>query len=192
MKKIITKGEQDKITYRNQIIIGLVLILLMVFSTLGYALTGRGDNEGIKKISYKGIDFIQEDSEYWSFNMQDYGFMTRYNPTETENIFFFDYLNLQDYSNKPLYFVGTGEPVYEISRNLNPFVLRMQEACLNEENCSENLPLKNCSDNVIVIREPLKNENNKIYQENNCVFIIAELENQTMYSDVFLFRVLGL
>lgn len=193
MQKIITQKEKDKVSHRNQLIIGLILILLMVLSTAGYALTGgEREKNNQKKIDYKGVSFIQE-SEYWSFNLEGYSFITLYNPQETEDIFFLDTLGLQDYSNKPLYFVGKGEAVYELSRNLNQFVLRMQEACLANENCSVDLPVKDCStDNVIVIKEPLKNENNRILKEDNCVYIISSLENQTRYADAFLFKALGL
>ena len=216
MRKIISKQEKGRKTKRNQLIIGGMLILLMVFSTLGYALGGRGgDDETNTKITYNGIEFIKDNSGYWYFNVQEQQFITRNNPEEISDINFLSYLNLNDYSNKPLYFVGDiGDGSSEISRNLaERFVLRIQQACLDEEDCEGNFPIKNCSiDNIIIFKEILNNEiendepeenktkNNKtkekrmetMYQEENCVFIYAQYENQTKYADKFLFSLLGI
>ena len=60
------------------------------------------------------------------------------------------------------------------------------------EDCDKDLPIKNCSeDNVIVIKEPEK-ENENIHQEEKCVYITASFENQTKYADAFLFKILGI
>jgi len=191
MQKIKTKAEIERQSKRNQLIIGILLILLMMFSTLGYALSGKDDSTGTQKIDYKGIEFVK-DSDYWFFNLQGSDFVVRHNPEEIENISFSGLLSLNDYSNQPLYFVGSGDAVFEIRRNLDRFVLRMQEACLPEQNCTGDLPIKNCSaDNMIIVREPLEEELESIYQENNCVYIVSEYSNQSMYADAFLFDILG-
>ena len=200
MRRIITKTQQNKKTKRNQLIIGLLLIGLMLFSVIGYALSGRGAEEDFEKIEYKGIEFVQDTSGYWSFNIQGQNFLTKYNPIETEEISFSSDLNIADYSNKPLYFVGIlQEPNFEINRNLNSLVLRVQEACLSKKDCENDLPIKNCSfDNIIVIKElesDLEDESEEkedIYQQENCVFITASLGNQTKYADKFLFNILGI
>lgn len=189
MRKILTKEEKEKKTRRNQLIIGILLIGLMVFSTLGYAL--RGDDEETKRIEYKDIKFIKDDSDYWSFNIEGYDFVTRYNPQEVEDIYFSNTLTLQNYANKPLYFVGNyQEPFFELSRNLNYFVLRFNDACL-DGNCSEvkGFPVKNCfDDNIIIIQE---SDEEEILIDKNCVFIKANEGNQTKYADAYLFRLLG-
>ncbi len=200
MRRIITKTQQNKKTKRNQLIIGLLLIGLMLFSVIGYALSGRGAEENLEKIEYKGIEFVQDNSGYWGFAIQGQKFLTKYNPKETEKISFSSDLNIADYSNKPLYFVGIfQEPNFEINRNLNSLVLRVQEACLSKKDCENDLPIKNCSiDNIIVIKEleiDLEEEGEEkenIYQQENCVFITASLGNQTKYADKFLFNVLGI
>ena len=166
----------------------------MLFSVLGYAL-GGGDNQDNKKIEYNDIEFIQDNSEYWNFNIQGNNFMTKYNPEETKDISFFTYSQINDYVSKPLYLVGKfQEPNYEIIRNLNNLVLRAQNACLSEKDCLDNLPIKNCSvDNIIVIQEPLvETDKGNIYQQENCIFITANLGNQTRYVDKFLFQILGI
>ncbi len=193
MRKIITQEKQNKKTKRNQLVIGLVLIVLMLFSVIGYALSGRGDDNS-KTIEYNEIKFTQDNSGYWNFKIQGQNLITKYNPKETEDISFFNSLNMADYSNKPLYLIGGfAESNYEIARNLNSFVLRTQEACLNEKDCLKDFPIKNCSiDNIIVIKEPEEDLKEKIYQEENCLFITASLQNQTRYTDAFLFKILGI
>ena len=165
---------------------------IMLFGTLGYAFGGR-DEENNNKIEYKGIEFVQDNSGYWSFIFQNYQFTTKYNPQETEDIDFFTTTSINNYINQPLYFISNfNEPNFEISRNLNQFVLRMQNACLDEEDCEADMPVKNCSeDNIIIIQEPEDSEN-KIYEQEKCVFIVADFENQTKYTDVFLFKILGI
>jgi len=235
MRRIISKGEKNKKTKRNQWILGILLILLMAFSTLGYALGGRGDEGGSNKIEYKGIEFIQDNSGYWNFVIQGQQFIILNNPEDISEINFLSILNLNSYSNKPLYFVGDiREGASEISRNLaERFVLRIQQACLDEDDCEGNFPIKNCSsDNIIIFKEILSNgaeaneiesnevesnetkdneteenetainrteikktEDNKIetmYQEENCVFIYSQYENQSKYADKLLFSLLGI
>ena len=184
MKKILTREERDKKVKRNQLIIGGILIFLMIFSTVGYALTEDDEDES-QKIEHRGIDFLWEDG-FWRFSIQGYDFATRYNPQEVGDIYIENYIGLQDYSGRELYFVG--DPDFELKRNLNSFVLRINDACL-DENCTADLPVKNCSeDNVIVFRE---SEKEKFFQEDNCVFIEASLMNQTKYADAYLFSLLG-
>lgn len=191
MRSIINRKDDSK---RNQLILGIFLIIIMLFSTLGYALLGRTDKTEKNKIEYNGIEFIQDNSGYWYSTIQGYEFITQYNPKEIEDIQFFGFSDINNYANKPLYFVGDlGEPSSEIIRNLaNRFVLRIQEACL-DEGCESDLPIKNCSkDNVIVINEVLENDVENMYQEGGCVFITAGFANQTRYADKFLFDLLGI
>ena len=64
---------------------------------------------------------------------------------------------------------------------------RVQLACYGSENCTEDRPEKNCSDNMILIyeREYVIN----IAEEDNCIFIFS---NDTIRDvDAFLFRILG-
>lgn len=200
MRKIISKQERDKKTRRNQLIIGGILILIMVFSTVGYALSGRGDETNADKTEYNGIEFVRDNSGYWYFEIQDQQFIIINNPKNISEINFLNTLSINDYSNKPLYFVGDiGEGSSEIARNLaDRFVLRIQQACLDEEDCEGNFPIKNCSiDNIIIFNEISDNEteNNKkeiMYQEENCIFIFSEYENQSKYADKFLFKLLGI
>ena len=190
MRSLINKKDNTK---RNQIILGVFLIVILGFSTIGYALSGRSNEDDNKKIEYNGIEFVLDNSGYWYSIIQENEFITKYNPEETKDIVFFSSLNINNYVNKPLYFAGEiGEPTSEIGRNMNPFVLRIHEACL-DENCEGDIPTKNCSiDNIIVINEVSEGGLETIYQEENCVFIVASFANQERYADKFLFEILGI
>jgi len=193
MQKIITKEEKLKKEKRNQLIVGGILILLMLLSTLGYALTGRSDTNSSVKVNYKGISFVKN-SDYWLFNYNGNDFSTSYHPEETKNISFSNKLTLTDYTKKPLYFISeSGQPNTEIARNLNNIILRFQPACLLSSDCSGNYPVKDCSqDNVIIIKRPVNNGTEKIYQSEKCVFITVNEQEETRYADAFLFSVLGI
>lgn len=193
IRKILTKEEKEKKTRRNQLIIGIVLILLMVLSTVGYALDG-GNNEESENVKYNGIEFQKDSNGYWEFNLQNSIFNTKYNPDELKEINFFSTNTINNYLDKPLYFSGEGNDAFiEINRNLNSLILRVQDACISEKDCLGNLPIKNCSvDNIIIAREPLDGEKESIYQNENCIFIISRPENQAKYADAFLFKILGI
>jgi hypothetical protein len=194
MKKILSKAESERKNRRNQIVIGIILIGLMTLSTAGYAITSNSDNKDSKPVEYNGVTFTRS-SDYWSFNSNGYDFLTKYNPEETKDIQISNKILLEDYKNKPLYFATlSGVPDIEIARNLNERIaLRIQSACISENNCTQDLPLKDCSlDNIIVIKEPLTNQSEMIYQDEKCIFIRANELNQTKYADAFLFNLLGI
>src|SRR3989344_157785 len=99
VKKIVTKTDAEKKTRRNQFIIGGILIFVMFFSVLGYTF-GDGGNGDIKKINYKGYEFIYENG-FWKVNVGNFNFFFTYNPEEVWKSD--SNLNLLNkYSGKPL------------------------------------------------------------------------------------------
>ncbi|MFA7708367.1 MAG: hypothetical protein WCX73_05440 [Candidatus Pacearchaeota archaeon] len=195
MRKLITREEKDKKTKRNQLIAGGFLILLMIFSSLGYAFSSKGEESITNKVNYNEIEFTLDNSGYWNSVIQGKEFITKHNPEEIKDILFLTNLKISSYVDKPLYFVGDlGEGSSEISRNLaERFVLRIQQACLSEKDCISNFPIKNCSsDNIIIFKEISNNGTESIYQEENCVYIYAGYENQTRYADKLLFSLLNI
>ena len=190
MRKIISKYKENKKKRRNGIIIGLVLVGVMLFSVLGYAFRGGG-NDDIKKLNYNGFEFVEQNG-FWFTNIENFQFAFKYNPQQIEEIDS-EVKYLDNYYNKPLYISSeNNEAELEIYRNLfyqNQIVQRMQSACLDEKECDENLPVKTCEDNFIIIKE---NNISEIIQEENCVFIQGKEENLTKITDEFLFKILGI
>ncbi len=189
MRKIISKYKESKKKRRNGIIIGLILVGVMLFSILGYAFRGGG-NDDVNKLSYNGFEFVEQNG-FWFTNIEDIQFAFKYNPQQVEEIDS-ELKYLDNYYNKPLYISSeNSEAELEIYRNLfyqNKLVQRVQSACL-DEGCGENLPVKTCENNFIIIK---KNNNSGIIQEENCVFIQGQEENLTQIADEFLFKILGI
>jgi hypothetical protein len=191
MRKIISKQEETRKKKRNQLIVGFALIFIMLLSVLGYSFSGG--SESTTKIKYNGFNFIKQE-DFWVLNIENFNFIFKNNPNQVEKINS-DLKNLENYYGKPLYMYSENyEAELEIYKNLfyyNQIVQRMQDACLegNQTDCDETLPVKNCEDNFIIIRE--RNET-KIIQENNCVFIEGKQEELTKITDEFLFKILGI
>jgi len=189
MRKIIAKQEDGKKKRTNQLLVGGILIIVMVLSTIGYSLNS-GDETSTEKIEYKGIEFTRE-SGLWTAEINSLQFSFAYNPQETKAID--EPLNaLDSYEGKVLYFYSeSNDATTEIYRNLfynNQVVQRVQNACLDGENCSGDAPIKTCDNNFIIIKT---GENESITQRENCVFIEGNHNNLTKLSDAFLFKIIG-
>jgi len=200
MRKILSKEEKVKKETRNKVIIGLVLVAIMIFGTVGYAFFSNPTDNNKAKITYKGIEFILNENNLWQFKVQNLGFETQYNPKETENISVPVSASVYTYSGKPLFFLGQGAAKQEIARNLwNVLSRAPQDGCIKsyEKLCGDNTPIKNCSeDNIIIIQEQnyteISEEDIEIKQEDNCIFIAAPYAEQGRAADAFLFKILGI
>ncbi len=189
MRKIISKESEQKKTRRNQFLVGGILILVMFASLLGYAFN-KEQGDSTEKIIHNGFTFTKE-SGFWNLKIESLLFSFRHSPKEAEIIT--AALNpLGNYKDKPLYVYSENpEATSEIYRNLfyqNRIVLRMQDACLEEKDCTGNVPLKNCTDNFVIIKE---SPTIRIAQEDKCVFIEGNQANLTRLSDSFLFKLIG-
>ena len=189
MRKIVSKYAKGKKNRTKQLAIGIGLVLIMFFSVLGYSFRGRGENT--KEVNIHGYSFVEE-NDFWVSDIGNLRFIFKYNPLQIKSMEFTSSVselkNLDNYYNKPLYIFSENEEAeLEIYRNLDQIVLRRQYACLEEEGCDENWPLKTCANNFIIIKEDNITE---ISQEENCVFIQGPQENLTKITDEFLFKIL--
>jgi len=192
MKKIISRYEREKRNKRNQLVVGVVLVGVMLFSTIGYAFqSGVGGNgsagEG-NQITYNGVDFSYVDG-FWRAG----AFAFKYNPEEVQA----SSLNLiglnpvESYRDRPVYIYSQdSESENEINVNLRQVAQKVESVCIEGEVCGENFPTKNCDEgeNMIVIK---KGEESSIRQEGNCVFIEGKSYELSQLTDRFLFSILG-
>ena len=74
----------------------------------------------------------------------------------------------------------------EISNNIGKYIQRFNEACLQGENCTKDVPTKDCSSNIIIFE--IGNET-KVYSEQNCVYIVGD---SIKGADAFLYKILGI
>lgn len=188
MQKIINKDNTEKKQRRNKIILSIILVVLMIFSTAGYAIY-QSTGSGNKKVTYNGIKFTLGNDGYWHFSFLNQDFLTRYNPYEVSNISASISLKIDNYNNKILYFSydSDRDGINEILQNLK-VENRVQYVCIDD--CNEDLPVKTCSDNIIIIQE--FNSTSLIKQEQNCIYILAEPADIIKASDKFIFKILGI
>ncbi len=176
------------------------MISLMVLSPAGYTLL-RDDSGNTNKnniVNYNGMKFIKDTNGYWQFQSGGLTFITRYNPVEINDTSSSVFISLDSYRGKVLSFEWneTQEGYIELAKNLfynNQIPLRIVPKVCLYENCSGNIPTKSCSvDNVISFRVPVRDEKERVYKEEGCVFIVANETNQIKYADAFLFDLLGI
>lgn len=167
MRKIKSQAEIDKKRKRNQIIVGTVLVVLMMFSTIGYSLMDKTNNS-VKKVKYSGVTFVSSNG-LWEIDGTKMYFNNL--PTELENISVEGTYNLNDYANQTVYFVNYSAAGELIINNLRGQIQRYQEACLDKA-CGLDLPVKNCSQDLIIIFT--NTLENKVYQKDKCVFISGD------------------
>jgi len=189
MRKIISMEEEAKRKKRNQIILGVCLALIMVLSTLGFALQGgigntSSDQTSGNETEYNGFKFVNQNGLWVLGN-----FVFLYVPQQVEDIGS-GIKPASNYQGKPAYVYSEDEGAeIEVAVNLEQVAQRVQKACPEDTVCDDNLPVKTCNDNFIIIRE--SNISNSIRQENNCVFIRGQKEQLTALADQFLFKTLG-
>ena len=165
------------------------MIALMLFSVLGYSIGSKNvSGGGSNKVSYNGFDFNKY-GDYWQLNTGNAEFVFKYNPTETEKIEISNLKKVDNYYNKPIYvYSEDSDSKIELYRNLYQFALRMQDACPKDKKCLNGEPIKDCTENFIIVE---KNSTESIVQKDNCVFIKAPEGNLTAATDEFLFNILG-
>lgn len=199
MRKIISKHEENRRNRKNRLIMGFVLIFGMFFSVVGFSfggfsgghLFGRGTttNDNSNRVNYNGFEFVNQNG-LWVSNIGGFNFVFRYNPNQVEKSYS-QIKPIDNYYQKPLYIYSENpDAETEIYVNLGQVVLRTQTACLEGLECkNENLPIKTCEDNFIIIKE---DNTTGIIQEENCVFITGISYNLIRSTDEFLFKVFGI
>lgn len=185
MRRLASIADVERARRRNNIILGVVMIVLLVGSSLGYSLMsadGKNNNEA----SEMGFDFVR-DGGIWKMIIGGELFGFRNLPSEVRDVEVNIFVELNTYRGQPLYFVNSREGVGEILSNFNRYILRYQEACFgNESVCEGDLPVKDCSSNLIIFKE---GNETSVYGEDNCVFIVGDVSRG---SDAFLYEVIGI
>jgi hypothetical protein len=196
MRRIENFERREKKQRRNQLAIGIILIVLMVSSTVGFIFafgggSSGGGNETGADFIYNGVDFFRTGSGV-GFQTGDGIFETSLEPSEVEDVEFNVIVSAVDFLNKPLYFVfdERDSVVEELEKNMKGLALRLGGACLEGRECSnDDFVVKSCEDNVIVISE---SEEIKTYKEGNCIFLEGPKDKQMILADKLIYRILGI
>ncbi|HRZ85691.1 MAG TPA: hypothetical protein P5277_02825 [Candidatus Paceibacterota bacterium] len=189
MRKIDSRENQERKSREKQLIVGIILIVLLIISTIGFAfMSDEEKSNNQKTVNYNGVKFINN-GDNWFAQIKGYTIQTKYNPQETENLSIKISSSINDFYKKPFYYTPSlSNGNYEILKNLNQFVERNQEACLSGENCT-GLVKKTCSDNFIIFKE---SNLSLVYKSNNCIYIEGPNEDHVKLADGVLFKILGI
>lgn len=192
MRKIQTQADIDRKKRKNQIILGVIMIGLLVLAPLGYSLlSGDGDSDS-SKVNENGVDFFRQNG-IWMVEVGGAVFRFQNLPSKVSNISVNVSVDLGQYSRQPLYFVNPNEGANEVLVNIGDYILRYQEACLSNETCKDNLPVKGCDANLIIFETDSQGDDSgepnytEVYQDGNCIFIVGDSIKGT---DAFLYKVL--
>ncbi len=184
MRKIVTQNEIDRRKKRNILIIGLLMIFLMVFSSIAYSFLDNSKKSDENVVVEKGLTFYRY-GDNWRTQIDGQLFEFIYLPSETEELNINGTFSFSDYFGKVLYYNELNEGTYEVLKNLNGVYQRGQEACVFNETCAKDVPVKTCSDNLFIFKE---SEENNVYKSQNCVYIIGD---PVKGADALLYKLLG-
>ena len=203
LKREETQKEKQK---KNLIIMGIIMIGLMVFSTVGYAFFDGSFTES-QKTKYKTYEFTTN-GENWQTKIKISGSETIINsfylPQDIENISMTGTLLLSDFEGKTIYFVTNNtnrerNAVSKIYSDFEGYFTRSQLACaLENENttfCS-NLPIKSCDDanqnSMIIQITEITNSTAVIDYKNNCLTVSGDGADLLKTADRILFESYGI
>jgi len=192
LKKIQSKKEIEKKQKRNQLVIGLILIFVMLISTAGYAF----DQTRTEKKIYNNIVFVKQESNLWQ--AQKIGTLTQFLPQEVAIINGSVSISKSQLDGKIFYFdIFSSDELNaanEVMKNLA--VAKTQQICIegeeNKEGC-ENLAIKSCFDenlnNYIFVFKSESNSTLNLEKKGYCIFFNADGENLIKATDKFIFIV---
>lgn len=183
MRKIGSDKNIEKKRKIGTIIISVFILLLLVVGTAGYAFLSNPNS--ITRSDNPPTDGAVDLGGTWAITIQGRTFYFSNSPEEVQDIPVDITATLQTYAGNTLYLDSEDQTVtQEILATLGQFSNRFQEIC--QGSCPDkNLPEKDCTENLIVWKE---SQENKVYQQDNCVFIEGDLESV----DAFIYTLFGL
>ena len=179
MRRIDSKFDERKAGRRNAVIIGIVMIALLALSPIAFSLFS-GDRNDASSNEKEG--FVYQNG-LWKIVLSEQVFGFQNLPSEVANVSVEGDFDLNDYNGQVVYFSEMNSGANEILQNVGRFVLRVQEACVDED-CEGDFPVKDCSNNFIIFEE---GDEDMVYKNDSCVFIVGDAVRG---ADAFLYEVL--
>lgn len=184
----MSKEEEKRKTRRNQfILVGIVTVLLLgsVFGIIAGSVTPKSKS---KSLTYKGYK-LSRIGVFYNLTAANHGFYFSNNPNSINITYNITSLpNVTSYADYPLYLDSKASiPAEEVYNTFSGVAQRIQFACFNNSTCNDpSLPIKNCSDHLIIIKTA---KQNKIYTKDNCVFIEGKPQDLNQLTDTFILKV---
>jgi hypothetical protein len=184
MRKIGSEQEDDRKKKRNVLYISGFMLLILVGGTVGYGFLSGSSNSISGTDSELTEGEVTQVGNQWTVRIGSQFFYFSNSPESIQEVQVDISNNLNSYVGTTLYIVSENDAILsQLGSLLSGYAARVQEACHGP--CEENLPEKECSDNLIVWIDSLEN---KVYQEDNCIFI----EGDTRAVDAFIYRMIGI
>jgi len=191
-RKLETQKDIEKKRKRNNLVIGVVMIVVLFGSIFGTFLNLFGSSSEAEALNYRGLPLTQQGNMFvLTVGEKMFYFMSNPNEVAQEMYDINITSTIQSYLSRPLYIDSLDYgAAQEIAQNMQGYPERLANGCIDEEDCvSEVTPIKTCEDNIIIVRESISN---KVYQEENCIYIEATNEDMIKVTDAFLLKTLGL
>jgi hypothetical protein len=170
MRKLESREQAEKKKKRKVMFMSLIMLAIMLFGTIGFAFsftsggTPQQSNEG-------SVENAANSGRQASINFNGQEIFLQFDREYVENIGVGSYKTINSYAGQPLYLITNNSGAYnELAFSIGLYASRVQRACLGE--CEEDLPAKDCTSNLIIWED---SEENRVYEEENCVFIEGDL-----------------
>ncbi|MEK6910315.1 MAG: hypothetical protein AABW82_00920 [Nanoarchaeota archaeon] len=187
MRQIGKVEDPDKSKKRNVMYMALFMLLTLVLSTVGFAFYYNDTSNTNTAPLVEGESApltVQQQGNRWAVPFRGQYLYFAYPPNVTSNVEIDIQKEVGDYYGANLYVDYKKEYIYsEIKDTLGRYVLETSKACYGS--CLENIPEKNCGENMIVFNE---SKVERIYQKDKCIFIDGDLRTV----DVALYKILGI
>ena len=179
MRKLENNADKERRERRKKQIVMVILLGLLVMSSAGFAFSlafGDGNAEG----DSSGTDTNPDANGAGSDGS---GFL-KYSYDDVKNISVEQSINSGLIQGKLVYIAGEdNEAIAELETGISGYAGRIQRACYGS--CTQDLPEKNCSDTLIVIRN---SETQKVTRNESCIFI----DGNSQAVDAFIYSLSGI
>jgi hypothetical protein len=159
------------------------MVLLLVVAPVGYSLFSRDDGGSGDAVSEFGVDFVRSGG-LWKTELGGGVFGFQYLPSEVVNVSVSGIYDFEGYVNEILYFVDANEGASEVLNNFGGYILRYQDACVDNSSCVGDFPLKGCDSNLIIFEE---GNESMVWRNESCVYIVGD---GVRGADAFLYKTL--
>lgn len=156
-----------------QLFFVIFIIIVMISSVIGFVYTRPSNtNQNTNSFNYNGANFNPQQNGGYSVNVNGNNFIFDYLPNELNNIELPDFnleankyyliFNATEYDNNLAYSLN------KLGYTLKLLGIMVNTACINEQNCDSNLPIKDCSNYAFYLK---KSNVNKVYLQDKCIIL---------------------
>jgi hypothetical protein len=185
MRKLGSEKNAEEKRKRNTLILSIFMLVVLVGGTAGYAfITNPSSGDPQNPGDGTGESLARLVGNRWVVTLNGVDFSFANSPESVTDIPLDTTVSITTYQGRSLYLASDNNAINtEIATTLGNYASRVQGACYGP--CEDDLPEKDCSENLIIW---IDSPQNRVYQEDSCVFIEGDLRAV----DAFLYDVLGI